>query len=415
MTSTVSATVLALVVLAPPALAQTAPPAAQPAPPASGWRDGFVLQSEKGDFRLQIGVLLHADTRFAWGDDDPQVNDTFLIRRARPSLRGRIGQRFEFVLTPDFAGGTLVLQDAYFDTVFAPAFRLRLGKGKTPFSLERLQSASNILFIERALTASLSPNRDLGVQALGDIRGGLVSYAAAVLNGVADGGSGDLDNSDSKDVAARVVLRPFTARADSALRGLTVGIGATAGRQTGIGPLPTIRTSTSQFAFATYTGASADGVRTRYAPQGSYYYKSFAALAEYVRSELPIAVNGVTADVAHDAWQIAGSWVLTGEAATDASAGIRPRNPFDFGHGHWGAVQIAARYHALAIDERAAQLNLLTAGSSRTADAWTLGLNWVLTQNIKYVFNVERTLFDDKPDGSSRAETAFSFRAQLNF
>jgi hypothetical protein len=34
-------------------------------PPASGWREGFVLQSDGGDYRLQFNVLVQADGRFA--------------------------------------------------------------------------------------------------------------------------------------------------------------------------------------------------------------------------------------------------------------------------------------------------------------------------------------------------------------
>ena len=43
-----------------------------------------------------------------------------------------------------------------------------------------------MLFMERALPNALVPNRDVGVQVLGDIKGGLVSYLGGVMNGVAD-------------------------------------------------------------------------------------------------------------------------------------------------------------------------------------------------------------------------------------
>src|SRR5687768_956183 len=170
----VAVVALAQLALAAPARAQTGD-AQKPAPPAitAGWRDGFFVQSEKGDFRLQIGALVHADGRFALADDNEAVTDTFVVRRLRPYLRGRFAQRFEFYVNPDFASGTLVLQDAYIDTVFSPAFRIRAGKFKTPFGLERLQAVSNIWFFERALPTSLVPNRDVGVQVLGDVGGGV--------------------------------------------------------------------------------------------------------------------------------------------------------------------------------------------------------------------------------------------------
>src|SRR5690606_30675670 len=168
-------------------------PQETPAPTrVSAGQDGFAIESGNGDFRLQIGLLLHADGRFAIDDDDERVTDTFALKRVRPYLRGRFSRRFEFFLNPDFAGGTLVVQDAYVDTVFTQAFRIRAGKAKTPFGLERLQSASGMLFFNRAFPTSLAPNRDLGIQLLGDLRGGLVSYAVGVLNGVTDGGSADV-------------------------------------------------------------------------------------------------------------------------------------------------------------------------------------------------------------------------------
>lgn len=403
----------AVILGAPPVFAQNAPPA----PPAvtAGWRDGFYVESGNGDFRLQIGALVQADGRFALDDDQEGVTDTFAIRRLRPSLRGRLARHFEFFVNPDFAGGTVVVQDAYLDTVFTPAFRLRVGKGKTPFGLERLLPAATMLFVDRALPTALVPNRDLGVQVLGDLRGGVVSYAAGVLNGVADGGSGDTDTTDSKDLAGRVVVRPFTGNSTSLLRGLALAMAATRGEQSGTAALPAYRSALLQQPFFSYAGAAADGVRVRWSPQVSYFYKQFSGLAEYVHTELPVSKGGVREDIGHDAWQIAGSWMLTGEAAGDGSAAVRPRANFDFGAGHLGAFQIAARYHALRIDRRAFALGLPGAGSSREAEAWTVGLNWYLTPNVKYVVNVERTTFDGGADGARRPENALVFRTQLSF
>src|SRR5262245_14262226 len=52
-------------------------------------QDGFALESGNGDFRLQIGLLVHSDGRFALHDDNNQVVGTFSFRRLRPYLRGR--------------------------------------------------------------------------------------------------------------------------------------------------------------------------------------------------------------------------------------------------------------------------------------------------------------------------------------
>ena len=66
-------------------------------PVTAGWADGFVIQSDGGDFRLQLGLLLHPDGRFMIDGDDDAVVNTFVIRLLRPSLRGRLADRFELL------------------------------------------------------------------------------------------------------------------------------------------------------------------------------------------------------------------------------------------------------------------------------------------------------------------------------
>jgi len=378
-------------------------------------QDGIAIESGNGEYRLQIGWLLQADGRFTAQDDAAQFVDTFAIRRLRPYLRGRILRRFEFFLNPDFAGGTLVVQDAYVDTIFSPAFRIRAGKGKHPFGMERLHSASNLLFMDRALPTALAPNRDLGVQVLGDVKGGVFSYLAGVMNGVADGGSVDLDTNDGKDLSARVIFRPFTRNVASPLRGLGVALAGNTGNQSGAAALPSFRTQVLQQPyFSQATGAVASGRRTRYSPQLFFFRGPFGGWAEYVHTEVPVTRNGVSDDIAAKAWQVAASWVLTGEPATDAGAGIRPRAIFDPSTGHWGAFQIAARVHELEVDRAVVDLGFAATDSSRKAQSWTVGLNWILTGNVKYVLNFERTVFDDN-EGPRRPENGIAFRTQLNF
>lgn len=404
--------------VAAPAAQTPAPPIrveAPTLPPVVAGQDGFAVQSANGDFRLQMGLLVHADGRFGLDDSSQAVVDTFAFRRLRPYLRGRFSRRFEFYFNPDFAGGTLVIQDAYVDVVFAPAVRVRAGKGKTPFGLERLHSASNLLFFNRALPTALAPNRDLGIQVLGDISGGTISYLVGAMNGVTDGGSGDIDTNDSKDVSGRLVARPFNKLATSPLKGLGLAISGSTGSATGAAALPSFRTQSLEQPYFSYAGAEADGTRTRYSPQAFYYYKAFGGFGEYVHTQTPVRKGLVREEISHDAWQLAASYVLTGETATDAGIGVRPRANFDFGNGNFGAFQIAARYHTLKVDDRAFTLGLATPGSSEKADAWTVGLNWYLTGNFRYTFNYERTVFDGDPNGSRKAENGFVFRTQVNF
>src|SRR5262249_22889138 len=184
--------------------------------------------------------------------------------------------------------------------------------------------------------------------AVGAISAGLVSYMVGVMNGVADGGRADLDTNDGKDVSARLIVRPFH-KTRTPFRGFGVALSGSRGRQSGAAALPSFKTSSLQQLFFSYNAATAEGVRTRSSPQFFYYYKAFGAFGEYVRTETPIRKASRITEVAHEAWQVAASYVLTGEPATDAPDGVHPRAKFDSRSGHLGAFQVAARYHTLKI------------------------------------------------------------------
>ncbi len=382
-----------------------------PVPVVAGWRDGFVLQSDNGDYRLQLNALLQTDGRFAIGDPQNNVIDTFTMRRLRPILQGRIANVFEFYFNPDFAGGIVNIRDAYVDTRFSPALRIRVGKGKTPFGLERLHGAAYLTFVERALPTAVAPDRDIGIQVMGDLAGGVVSYQAGVFNGVADGGSAEADTNDSKDVAGRLVVRPLARHAKSPLAGLGVALAGSSGVQPAA--LPSFRTSGMQTFFAYDHAAVGEGVRHRISPQFFYYYKSIGTFGEYVRSTGTVAKGAASADIVHESLMIAGSVIVTGEAASER--GVSPKNAFDLSRHTLGALQITARYHALVVDRQAFALGFSAPGSSREAKAFTLGANWYLNPFVKWVFNFERTVFDGNHSDARHAENGVLIRSQLSF
>ena len=114
--------------------------------------EGFQLKSADGNFQLKLRGYVQSDGRFYPGDHGPLVADEFLLRRVRPLLEGTLFKFVDFRLMPDFGGGATVLQDAYLDLKFSPAFKLRTGKFKSPLGLERLASALDIPFVERAVS-----------------------------------------------------------------------------------------------------------------------------------------------------------------------------------------------------------------------------------------------------------------------
>jgi phosphate-selective porin OprO/OprP len=402
----------------PPAPAAEKPPekpAEKKSPPVSAGPDGFSLQNETGDYRVQIRGYAHYDGRFFTGDDGALATDTFLARRARPIVQGTLGNYVEFNLMPDFGAGVAVIQDAWIDFKPSSRMRVRAGKFKSPAGLERLQSATAIHFVERAFPTSILPNRDFGIQVHGELGGGVVAYQAAVMNGVPDGGSLDADTNDGKDLEGRLFFSPFR-KGSSALKDLGFGISATTGKQTGT--LAAYRSGGQVSVISLVTGINADGTRTRYSPQLSFYSGPFGLLAEYARSgsEVRRAPDGRRFDFEAKAWQATAVIALTG--GKPSYAGLRPTKPFDPAKGQWGAVELAARVHGLEVARASADAGLIDASRSpRKILAWTAGVNWHLTRNLKEVVNFEHASFTGGAAGGRdrESENVLFIRTQLSF
>lgn len=389
------------------ALAQAPDPPA----PVAGFQDGFFIQTANGDNRLLFGLVAQTDGRFSVDDPTP-ITNSFAIRKMRPTFSGRVARYFDFKVMPDFGNGTTTIADAYFDVRFSPKFRIRSGKDKTPVGYELLIGDAFVLFPERSLASSLVPNRDIGIQAQGDLSPKFF-YAGGVFNGIPDGSSSttDLDLNNGKDLVGRIVVQPFrtTATPPRAVNGLGFQIGGSVGKQTGT--LPTFRTSVGQTYFSYATGTAADGRRTRLTPSIFYYYKSLGAFAEYVRSTQEVTRAGSTREVTNTGWNVTASFLLTGEAA---SSGItRPRSVFDPPTGKWGALQLVARYSALDVDDDLFAAGFAAAGAADKAKSFTVGVNWYPASVVKYYLNYERTKFDNGTAPDRPTENIVLFRVQL--
>ncbi|CAL1241782.1 OprO/OprP family phosphate-selective porin [Candidatus Methylocalor cossyra] len=480
---------------------------------------GFRISSANGDHQLRLRGYLQADGDFflddgAQGEIGVGLNpttgrpnpiqegtglgvDKFWIRRARLLFAGTLFKHVDFLISPDFGQGQARLFDGWVDLHYFPFASLAAGKQKGPVSLERLQSATNLLFAERAYPTLLAPNRDIGVMLHGEFAkpgyqtqytGNIshspefFSYQLGVFNGTLDNQAvqnSDNANFDNKAFEGRIFAHPFQHSGISALEGLGIGVAgtyaditrqtpipnlvspgqntilsyATGTTQTGSslakavtqpntpGPGQQTVTTTTTTTNTTFSAALSNGDQTRIYPQGYWYWGPFGLFAEYVSSTQHLAVqetNTTTTAVTtairtntapnttstlssttttatargprlvhrteqrNQAWQVAASYVLTGE--DNSFQGVRPRHAFNPLEGHWGALQLAARWSELDIDKDTFKNFGTTAkplylfadprSSVRHATSWAVGVNWFLNQNVKLTADYEQTQFD---------------------
>jgi phosphate-selective porin OprO/OprP len=395
---------------------------AKEAPKISIGDNGFSLASANGDFALQLKGVLQVDSRTFFHDNGIVGNDTLLIRRARPVLQGTVFRDFDFLFVPDFAPSTPTIFDAYLNYRYRPELQLQAGKMKSPIGLEVLVADVDVLFNERSLVTDLMPGRDIGFELHGDLFGGLASYTAGIFNGMGDTrNSSNADFEDNKAFEGRLFFQPFKKTSMPALQGFGFGVGGGYEdmQATNIAGLPSTTGGTLAgyttdgqqqfFAYNPTNGAVvAAGQHWRLSPQANYYYGPFGLMAEYAISDQQVTKTGPkppSTRLENTAWEVSGSWVLTGEDAA-YKGGVAPRHPFNPREGNWGALQLVGRYARLDIDQAAFPTYANPKTSARRAAEWSVGLNWYLNRNIIFKTSYSHTFFQGGGGAGTSAPAA---------
>jgi phosphate-selective porin OprO/OprP len=375
---------------------------------------GFTIKSNDGDFLLKIGADLQVDNRAYVGDGAAAGADTILLRRVRPTFSGTVYKYVDYFFRPDFGQGATVIYDAYLELKYVSAAKVRVGKFKPPVGLERLQSDDDTSFVERGLPTLLAPSRDIGYQISGDALPKRVNYSVGVFNGVPDNGLSDVAVSSHRDYAARLFLTPFNGAAKNPLSGLGFGSGISGGGVDGIA-LPAYKTfgQTTFFSFA--SGVTSAGHRTRLSPQGYYYLGPFGLLSEYTLTEEGFKKGLVQKDIAFRAWQVAATWILTGEKKSFTSP--TPRKSLDPRNHGWGAVELAVRVGDFSAERGIYNYGFASSNTTpRHAHEWVGGANWYLNRLVKISVDYGNTNFGGGAVlGSRLSERVLLTRFQINF
>lgn len=318
---------------------------------------------------------------------------------------------------PEFGEGRAIVQDGYIDLHLGPQFVVRSGKFKPPYSLERLQMAADVPFVERSIANNLVPIRDVGLMLMGGPGKGGLEWELGVFNGIVDNGSGDTNTGNSLDIAARLFYQPFASHPKAGIQGFGFGVAATSGRAdeplTGV----VLRTAGRSPFFRYSDGTTADGNRTRFAPQFFFYAGALGLLGEYFTTQQRVRKDTAIETVTLNGLNLQATYVLTGEKTSFRN--VAPRRPFDPTNGGGGAYEVALRYSHFHASNGAFQDGFAdSAVSAEDADAYTVGLNWYLTRQVKAQLNYEHTQFAHAlrfPTGLHKYEDAVVTNLQLQF
>ncbi|CAH9018504.1 OprO/OprP family phosphate-selective porin [Candidatus Nitrosacidococcus sp. I8] len=384
---------------------------------------GIYLRTTDRDFEINIHGYLQGDRRSFFDDQTPE---TLMFRRARPSIAGKLFRYFNFKYTPDLGQfRTNLVVDGFVDFSYWSQFRIMAGKFRLPVGLEMQQTTRDTIFIERGLTMNLIPNRSTGMQFYGDLWKNRLSYQFGVFAGVRDNtNSTDFQESHGYNVATRVMTHPFINQTDHWLKALDIGIGSMYGNTNG--ELSNFRDPAQGIGgiyFFNYQSSTiAAGQNFTIAPQFHYIKNHFRALGEYVFRAQEVQNVVIQRTLYYQSWQLAASYILIGKNVifepNVVPGGVIVKEIFNPSQGHWGAVEIKARYNEFYVDPNAFPLFSNPNQSASDAKGWTIGVNWYFTSQTKMMLDYQQTTFqgiEGKTLGNHGIEHLLMARLQYSF
>lgn len=353
---------------------------AQPGRPLAGpIRLGlFFIESADGQHRLELNGRLQVDGRFVVGRAHEAVDATFLVRRARFEVSGKVFERMTFKLGLEFGRTSDAdLRDAYLDLRAFEWARLRVGQMLPPFSTERLTSSNVMKLPERPMIVGLiAESREIGLMLHGSFLDRRLSYAVGFYNG--NGQNVGKDDDDDKDAAVRLEVAPIHALLFAASYRYTPP-----NRAHSRGPADAATVGNQLTTFLDYdtgrnrhVGSRERGSLDLRARLGPLEVKA-ELLWDYFRDVRSAA--GREADLLTWGWFVDGSVVLTGEESQDV---IDPARPLWGGSGPGtGAFELVVRYEELHADRRVVADGF--AAGAREVRAATVGLTWIPVKRVR--------------------------------
>ena len=375
--------------------------AGEPSAPEEGL---LAYQNDEGDVAVWITGRLMLDAAL-YSEGDNALANGAEVRRARLGFKARIARNWSAELEADFSDDEAEVKDAWLAYDGLESAEIKIGHHKASMSLEELTSSKYIPFIERAMVNTFAPGRRLGVSYTA---WGSRWQAAAGLFGSEAGDVDETGEDEDLGVAARFAFTPV--RQD----GRVVHFGAsTSIRPPDAGSDDRVRfrarpeTHVNRARFLN-TGRIRDVdqhsvVGLEAAIQSGRFYFQTEWMEEQVDRK-----SG--ADPSFDGWYAFVSWF-----ATDDHRPYRAKSA-EFGKltpsSKRGAVEFLLRFSHLDLNDLAAGIE---GGSS---DIVTLGMNYYLTERIRFMLNVSSVDQDQYADGDGDflpSDSFESIQARLQF
>jgi len=348
------------------------------------------------------------------------------VRRARLGIEGVFHSDWEYELELDFAENEVDLKKAQITYGGIKNNDFTAGYQRVAFGLENTASSRYTIFMERGLTDTFSPDRNLGIAwrytgwDWGQFKvGAYIPNSIDTITETDNGSDDDTHRADAYNYIGRITIAPVN------LSDQVLHFGASAAytnysnvdSDNGVRYRARPESHLSQRLVSTDEIYDPDNTQ-QYGLEAAYSGYGFLVQSEYVKTSTKgyyddEDLTGDDDTYDYDSWYVSAAYMLTGESHAYRSKGgtfgnVMPDRPIS--KGGWGAWEIAGRYSTIDLNDNGEY--------GGEMDSITLGLNWYLENNLKVMFNYVNYDADNYGDDSKykdQDDNIFQTRLQWFF
>ena len=367
-------------------------------------QDGIlVFQNKAQNYKMWFDIRVQGDAAAFFGYDKnlTQIGNGMLMRRTRFAVKAQLDKNWYGELDTDWTSGTPEIKDAYLGFTGVEGLEIKIGNFKENFSIQRNTTSRYLQFMERPMVTYLAPSRHMGVNVKYSMPALWVSAGAfgpaledaETMTAFQDGNK-DKGLNCGMSYTGKVVYRPLHKMKDASLHiGAAVSYRNPKTSSAEDGIYNCIRYSTRNT-----TGVNrkkfldTDAIKyldheLAYTFELAGHYKglrwegAYIARKPYVDTQKYIDLNGED-PAFKQAWgwyAQAGYLLFGGKQNYDAGGAKYTR--VNAGK-EWGDIELCARVEYL-------NLNISKYCMGGSAYAYSLGLNFHVTRNVKFVINYQ--------------------------
>ncbi|HNY05321.1 MAG TPA: porin [Candidatus Egerieousia sp.] len=374
-------------------------------------RDGIlVFEAPDQSYKLWFDNRVQVDGATFFGNDKnfDKIGDGVSIRRARFAVKAKI-QDWYGELDMDFANGVFELKDAVISYFGVKNFEFTAGNFKEGFSMEETTTSRYLPFIERPMVVNtFAPSRHIGIQATYSNKA-ILAIAGVHFQSVEDSeirtnvedNNKDYGRNTGHSFTGKLVYMPFYDKQDYGLH-----FGAAASYR-----VPKSDMATSEYGGVRYSTRNGTSINRKkyldtdvipnvdhdflYGFELAGFYKGLRFQSEYIGNNTYIENNGPT--YKFNGWYAYVGYLLFGGHQRYNTAEGEFTQP---SRGHkWGDVEVLGRYEYLTLNSKN-----IYGGSGQ---AYTLGLTYYITNNVKIEVNYQYNDNDRYANGKGKLKTGY--------